>query len=155
MVDTDKPGRHNIRYAIYPHAGALGHHTVRAGYNFNNPMHVRSHPSPESVSSLLASLAISGAPGLIIDTVKRAEDDEDVSTGDLPTREGRNIVVRIFDSLGGKSTGTLTWGDLPVKKAVVVNLLEDDLHKLDFTSDGKGVQIVVRAFEVLTVRLQL
>jgi alpha-mannosidase len=118
-------------------------------------MHVHSHPAPASVSSLLGSLAITGAPGLIIDTVKRAEDDEDVSTGDLPTREGKNIIVRIFDSLGGKSTGTLTWGDLPVKKAVIVNLLEDDLRKLDLSSDGKGVQIVVRAFEVLTLRLQL
>jgi alpha-mannosidase len=118
-------------------------------------MDVKSHPSPSSVYSLLGALGITGAPGLVIDTVKRGEDDADVSTGDLPCREGKNIIVRIFDSLGGKSTGTLNWGSFPVKKVFITNLLEDDLRRLDMTKDGKGVQIVVRAFEVLTLRLQL
>jgi alpha-mannosidase len=118
-------------------------------------MHVHSHQSPSSVAPLLGALSITGAPGLIIDTVKRGEDDEDVSTGELPSRKGRNIIVRIFDSLGGKTSGTLTWCDIPVKNVYITNLLEDDLQELETTQDGTGVEITVRAFEVLTLRLKL
>ena len=35
-------GRHTIRYAILPHAGPLDSRTVRAGYNFNNPLALES-----------------------------------------------------------------------------------------------------------------
>jgi len=107
------------------------------------------------IKSLLSSFSIEGAPNLIIDCVKRGEDDEDVSAGELPKRKGRSIIVRLFDSLGGKSRGVLNWGDIPVKTAWKTNVLEDDLEEVKIASTGKGVEIEVRAFEVATYRLQL
>ena len=35
-------------------------------------------------------------------------------------------ILRIYDALGGKSKGVLTWGDIGVKKVVKVNALEDE-----------------------------
>lgn len=150
-VDT---GRHHVRYSIFPHAGPLDHHTIRAGYNLNSPMKLHHHPSPSTVSSLLSSFRIAGAPGLVLDTIKRGEDDSDVSVAALPTRKGQSVIVRLYDALGGKSKGVLTWGDLPVKSVCRTNVLEDDEEVLDIIKGG-GVEIEVRAFEVATYRLQL
>ena len=92
---------------------------------------------------------------MIMDCVKRGEDDEDVSTGELPKRKGHSVIVRIFDSLGGKSKGLLRWGSIPVKKAWRTNLLEDNLEEVKIEKDGMGIEVEVRAFEVVTYRLQL
>jgi alpha-mannosidase len=92
---------------------------------------------------------------LVIDCVKRGEDDEDVSLGELPKRKGHSIIVRIFDSLGGKSKGRLGWASIPVKKVWKTNVLEDDLEEVKIEKDGTGIEIEVRAFEVATYRLQL
>ena len=92
---------------------------------------------------------------MIIDCVKRGEDDEDVSGGELPKRKGRSIIVRLYDSLGGKSTGVLSWGGIPVQKVWKTNVLEDDLEEMKIGSSGTGMEIEVRAFEVATYRLQL
>jgi alpha-mannosidase len=160
-TDVFLTGRHNIRYAILPHEGPLNEHTIRAGYAFNNPLRLYRHPKAKNnniLHSLLRAFSIRNAPGLIIDTVKRAEDDEDVSVGAFPSRKGKSIIVRVFDSLGGKSTGDLHWGIIPVKKVFVTNLLEDDGEELEvqsFDAMSDGVEITVRAFEVLTLRLQL
>lgn len=152
---TDRTGRHHIRYAILPHSGPLGPTTVRAAFNFNNPLKVYSHASPLSVMPLLSAFRVTGpdSASLVIDTVKRGEDDEDVSRGELPMRKGRSIVLRVYDSLGGRSRGKLQWGELPVKKAWRCNLLEDDLEELDIGE--KGMDVEVRAFEVVSYRLQL
>ncbi|KAF2099330.1 hypothetical protein NA57DRAFT_37910 [Rhizodiscina lignyota] len=148
-------GRHHIRYAILPHSGPLSSATVRAAFNFNNPLKLYSHPSPLTVAPLLSAFHISGpdAASLVIDTVKRGEDDEDVSRGGLPPRKGRSIVVRLYDALGGKCKARLNWGGLKVRKASRCNVLEDDLEECEI--GDKGMDIVVRAFEVVSFRLQL
>ena len=101
------------------------------------------------------SIQLTGSPALVLDTIKRGEDDEDVSRGELPTRKGRSVVVRVYESLGGKARGCICVdGDvLPVMKVAKVNLLEDDGEEMKF-EEGK-CRIELRAFEVATFRLQL
>lgn len=146
-------GRHHIRYAILPHDGALDQRTIRAARNFNSPMKIYSHPSSSTASSLLSSIKLEGSPALVVDCVKRGEDDEDVSRGELPKRKGRSIILRIYESLGGKARGTIKTS-LNVKRVWSTNLLEDDGEELIMTPDGE-VGIELRAFEVATFRLQL
>ena len=104
-------------------------------------------------SSLLSSIQLHGSPSLILDTIKRGEDDEDVSRGELPMRKGRSIILRIYESLGGKARGTIK-ARLDVKRVWKTNLLEDDGELMVITPDGE-VRIELRAFEVATFRLQL
>ena len=92
---------------------------------------------------------------MIIDTIKRGEDDEDVSRGELGKRKGRSIIVRLYDSLGGKVKARLSWGVLPVKRVWKTNVLEDDGEEFEVKEKENGVPIEVRAFEVQTYRLQL
>ncbi|KAJ5768558.1 hypothetical protein N7533_001141 [Penicillium manginii] len=150
-------GRHRIRYAILPHAGALDSRTVRAGYNFNQPLVVEQASSNLSAcNAAFRAVSVRGAPSLILDAVKRGEDDEDVSTNDLPSRKGKSIVVRIYESLGGKARGTIHSG-LDVKRVWKCNVLEDDEEELEVrkADGGSAVSIELRAFEVATFRLQL
>lgn len=157
-TNLSPPGRHNIRYAILPHAGPLDSITVRTAINFNHPFRLYTSSSSsvlKSSSSTLSSITLSGSPSLILDAIKRGEDDEDVSRGELPQREGRSIIVRIYESLGGKSRGVLRC-TLGVKKCFRTNLLEDDEEQLQgWDSKGEKIDIELRPFEVATFRLQL
>lgn len=152
-------GRHNIRYAILPHAGPLDDRTIRAGFNFNSPLVVeQAGPKASTAAAIFKALSIKGSPALILDVVKRGEDDEDVARDDVPTRPGKSIILRIYESLGGKARGTIETS-LPVKKAWKCNVLEDneDLLDLKRTDDRAtlNIDIELRAFEVATFRLQL
>uniref|UniRef100_A0A093XXE9 Alpha-mannosidase n=1 Tax=Talaromyces marneffei PM1 TaxID=1077442 RepID=A0A093XXE9_TALMA len=155
-------GRHHIRYAILPHSGPLDHRTIRAGYNFNQPLTAVSATTKSASTGAFDAIHMTGSKALILDTVKRGEDDEDVSRGELAKRPGQSIIMRLYESLGGKARGTIHT-TLPVKRVWKTNVLEDDEaefpilqnHK-DATIEGqKSVDIELRPFEVATFRLQL
>jgi alpha-mannosidase len=159
-------GHHTTRYAIFPHAGQLDHKTVRKAFEFNNPLKIVGRSTSASTSSpILNAFHIHGASNLVLDTIKRGEDDEDVSRGELPVKEGHSVILRIYDSLGGKSKGVLTWGQLKAKKVVKCNALEDDekdgeleVQIVDVQGGGEeklGVKLEVRAFEIVTLKVLL
>lgn len=149
-------GRHHIRWAIMPHVGPLTAESVHTAYNFNNPMSVYAlteSPKQKSDHSLFSSIRLSGSDSLILDCIKRGEDDEDVSRRELPGREGRSVILRMYEAMGGKSRGTIETS-LPVKKIIKCNVLEDDGEVCDTYGEVK-CDIELRAFEVATFRLQL
>lgn len=150
-------GHHRLRYAILPHSGGLDNRTVRTAYNFNNPLIL--HEAAEKWSlcdTALRSISVEDAPSVVLDVIKRGEDDEDVSTGELPIRSGKSVIVRVYESLGGKARGSIV-STLPVKKAWKCNVLEDDEEELQIEKRQGclGVNLDMRAFEVATFRLQL
>lgn len=145
-----------MKYAIFPHSGPLDSRTVRAAYNFNHPLTlartVSSKSSSSDSSKLLSSIRLEGSEALILDCIKRGEDDEDVSRGELPKRKGKSIIIRIYESLGGRARGVLKCS-LGVKKVTKCNVLEDDGEEVAF-KDGQA-KVELKAFEVGTYRLQL
>jgi alpha-mannosidase len=150
-------GRHRIRWAIMPHDGPLTWQTVRTAYNFNNPMSLYAlQPSSGPEEALLSSIRLSGSQSMILDCIKRGEDDEDVVSHDseyVTRRTGRSIILRIYESMGGKSRGLIET-TLPVKTITKCNLLEDDGEECKMY--GKSIcEVELRAFEVATFRLQL
>jgi alpha-mannosidase len=150
-------GTHSTRYAIFPHQGPLNHVTVRKAFEFNNPLKIVGHSSPSH--GLLNTFHIHNAPNLVLDTIKRAEDDEDISRGELPVKKGHSVILRVYDSLGGKSKGVLTWGYLKVKRVVKCSALEDEEEEIKemraVESGEKGVVLGVRAFEIVTLKVEL
>jgi alpha-mannosidase len=84
--------------------------------------------------------------------VKRGEDDEDVTTDNLPKKVGRSVIVRVYDALGGHGRGIVetTWA---VSKVFKTNLLEDDGDEVLF-KDGK-FEVDLGTFQVATYRLVL
>lgn len=146
-------GRHHIRWAIMPHIGPLSSRSVRAAFNFNNPMGVYTLTGSKPDAALFSCIRLCGGDSLILDCIKRGEDDEDVSRGELAQREGQSIILRIYESMGGKSRGTIETS-LPVKKITKCNVLEDDGEECKTYGKVK-CDIELRAFEVATFRLQL
>ena len=152
-------GRHHIRYAILGHVGGLNSDVVRVAQNFNHPLRLLpvSAAASKSLPSLQPLVEFQGSKNVILSAVKRAEDDADVSRGILPTKnKGKSIVVRLYDSLGGKSIGSIV-SNLPIKKAFKTNLLEEDKEEISVTNEhGKTIMpVTLRAFEIATYRLEL
>jgi alpha-mannosidase len=149
-------GRHSIRWAILPHKGGLSSTTVKAAYAFNTPLKVLSAPKAtvESLSSVPIKLINTDESGsIILDTIKRGHDDEDVSRREgLRVNSGRSIILRLYESLGGRSRGSIET-EFDVKRVTKVNILEDEIEEVSL-EDGK-FDITLRPFEVATYKLQL
>lgn len=150
-------GRHRIRYAIFPHSGGLDHRTIQAGYNFNTPL--IAYEGTVQMPLLHAALQIVrvvNSRSIVLDSVKRGEDDEDLTTGELPSRPGKSVIVRVYESLGGRARDSIT-SSMPVKRVWKCNVLEDDEEELEVLREGtsSSFHIELRAFEVATYRLQL
>lgn len=146
-------GHHHIEWAVLPHDGPLGTETVRAAHNFNNPMKLVSVVTDKPEKNLFSAITLEGNKSLVLDVVKRGEDDEDVSRGEFSKRKGQSVILRIYESTGGKSRGIIRT-TLPIKAVYKTNALEDDEEELEVYGKGK-VDIEQRPFEVATYRLQL
>jgi len=107
-----------------------------------------------------APFLVSGAHNVILETVKRGDDD-DVS-GPGP----ETVVLRLYEAYGGHTTVRLMISSLVgVEKAIITNLLEDDNDdELGFTATveeeanrdySKYLKLSFRGFEVKTLKLTL
>jgi alpha-mannosidase len=129
-------GEHAISFAIAPHAGGWQDAGVTAqALCFNAPLLVAGDEAAGGAAP--RSLLSCDAPGLLIDTVKRAEDSD-------------ALIVRLYEAHGGRGTARLRVG-LPFTGAWFANLLEDRLA--DAESDADSVVIPYRPFEIVTVAL--
>ncbi|MFE7071234.1 alpha-mannosidase [Streptomyces sp. NPDC057620] len=123
-------GRHHFTYALLP--GATIEDAVAEGYSLNLPLRVADSAStPEPVVSVEGE-------GVTIEAVKLADD----ASGD--------VVVRLYESRGGRAQGTLRTS-FPLAGAEITDLLERPLSTAD--TDGNGVPVTLRPFEIQTLRL--
>ncbi|MER5811209.1 glycoside hydrolase family 38 C-terminal domain-containing protein [Streptomyces sp. NPDC002033] len=130
---TDQ-GRHTLRFALAP--GATLGDAVREGHALNLPERVVTGAGP------VAPLVAVDEDAVVVEAVKLAED-----------RSG-DVVVRLYESRGGRATATLTPG-FPVAAAVESDLLERPLDGSavgPVTRAGK-IALTLRPFQILTVRL--
>ncbi|ODV59575.1 alpha-mannosidase [Ascoidea rubescens DSM 1968] len=72
----------------------------------------------------------------------------------------KSVIIRVYDSLGGKSKGVIVVKKLlPLLRVYKVNNLEEDVEVLEFSSstenDEYTIQIELRAFEIAGYRLVL
>ncbi|MDT0445217.1 alpha-mannosidase [Streptomyces johnsoniae] len=128
--DADR-GRHRLAYALV--VGASLADAVREGYRFNLPE--RRVPG----TSAVPPVAVTDHEAVVIEAVKLADD----RSGDL--------VVRLYEALGGRATATLRV-DAPGAVAVPVDLLERPLPGTA-PLPGPEVPLHLRPFEILTLRI--
>ncbi|AQS71542.1 glycoside hydrolase family 38 C-terminal domain-containing protein [Streptomyces pactum] len=123
-------GRHRFTYALLP--GATIEEAVAEGYALNLPLRLANAAgAPEPVVSVAGN-------GVTIEAVKLADD----SSGD--------VVVRLYESRGGRAEGVLRTG-FPLAGARITDLLERPLTTTD--TDGNSVPVALRPFEIQTLRL--
>ena len=107
-------GQHRFAYAVYPHTGTWQEAGVVAqGCGFNVPL---QWCCAEEVSWFSVD-----DPGLVLDTVKRAEDSD-------------ALVLRLYEAHGGRGTARVRVG-LPFESAALCNTLEEAGEPLDVVGD--------------------
>ncbi|PWL47993.1 MAG: alpha-mannosidase [Clostridiales bacterium] len=138
-VDADRE-RHEFTYALLPHAGSLrAADTVRQGYLLNCPLEARVQQADGGALAPRFSLVCDEAEsGVVIDTVKRAEDSGET-------------VVRLYEPLGGRRAAALRFG-LPVRGVCRTNLAETDDQPLALAADG-SLPLTLSAFEIVTLKV--
>ncbi|MDX3072234.1 alpha-mannosidase [Streptomyces sp. MI02-7b] len=127
--ETDQ-GSHRFTYALLP--GAAVGDAVAEGLALNLPLRPAAQAEP-----VRPPLRV-GHPGITVESVKLADD-----------RSG-DVVVRLYESRGGRASGTLVPG-FALAGARVTDLLERP--ERDAPRDGDGVAVSLRPFQILTLRL--
>ncbi len=129
-------GAHEFSYALLPHQGdwRVGE-TVRHAYLFNMPAPARF----SSRQMQTASLVTTDRPGLVIETVKAAEN-------------GDGIIVRVYDAHNTRGPATLTFVR-EIQSAEATNLLEESAGPADVS--GRALRLNVRPYGIQTFRLRL
>ncbi|MET7367461.1 glycoside hydrolase family 38 C-terminal domain-containing protein [Streptomyces sp. NPDC005566] len=122
-------GTHRFRYALAP--GAQVTDAVREGLALNLPLRA-------AVAPAVPSLVTTGHPAVTVESVKLAED------------RGGDVVVRLYESAGGRADTTLRVG-FPVVRAQITDLLERPVEEAVAGEDG--LVLSLRPFQILTVRL--
>jgi len=130
---TDQ-GEHQYTYSLFPHAGDWRNGgSVQRARELNQPAVV----TPGNAVSVSSLFTIS-SPNVIVDSVKKAEDSDDV-------------IIRLHEAYGQSLKTTLTLG-LRAEAAVECDLLEQDLTPLKI---GKmKVSLKFSAFEIKTLKVK-
>ena len=129
--ETDT-GRHRFRYALQP--GATLTDAVAAGHALNLPLR-RTAAAPAT-----PLISLTGPTSAVVESVKLADD-----------RSG-DVIVRLYESLGARTTCTLRPAFRPAS-ATLTDLLERPTTPLTPGDDGT-LTLPLRPFQILTLRLQ-
>lgn len=129
---------HVFTYSLYPHKGSYKTGgTVRMGYRLNNPFTVLELPKQSGNMPESFSLVSADDERIIIETVKKAEDDD-------------GIIVRLYDAFDRRGKVGVTFG-FDFREAYVCDLMENVTDKAEH--DGRTVYINVGNFEIVTLKI--
>ncbi len=125
-------GRHHNRVTVRP--GSAIADAIQEGYRTNLPVRaVRGNTAVEPIVRV-------SNPAIVVEAVKLAED-----------RSG-DVVIRLYESLGGRATGELTAG-FPVSSVAFTDLLERPIDSARSAVTSTGATLNLRPFELVTLRL--
>jgi alpha-mannosidase len=136
-------GRHRFAYALYPHQGDWRDaETVRRAYEFNVPVQfVRgSRPSEGNVSQSMSIVSVD-RPNVIIETIKKAENED-------------AIIVRLYETYGQRGAATLSFGQ-SVRSIEEVDLMENPMEGASPIAAANGIsaEFTYGPYEIKSFRL--
>jgi alpha-mannosidase len=137
--------KHAFAYSLYPHPGDhVDGGVVRAAYELHEPLKVmligdgfKPAGDVAEPDTLKRSFLTVEPSGVIVETVKLAEDGDDV-------------IVRLYESEHRSVTAEIQFG-FPATAAAIVNLLEEHPEPLPVTSNT--VRVPFGPFEIKTLRV--
>jgi alpha-mannosidase len=138
-------GTHEFSYALLPHPGDWrAGETVQHAYLFNMPVTARLVPTQQLSPGAQAlppgvSFVAADRPGLVIETIKPAED-------------GNGIIIRLYEAYNTRGPATLTFAR-EIASAEETNLLEERTGPADF--GGRELRLHVRPYGISTFRVRL
>jgi alpha-mannosidase len=127
-------GDHEFVYALYPHLGDWRNGTVQAAENLHYPLRVTAASDAAKRSSFLRV----DDQSLRLACLKKAEDSEDV-------------VLRLYEAYGNRGR-TVIETALPLRKATIVNILEEPIDELAI-NDERRITLSFTPFQVISLKL--
>ncbi|PAD75243.1 alpha-mannosidase [Paenibacillus campinasensis] len=145
---------HTFTYSLYPHAGNHVEAGVyKKGWELNVPLRTMDcakagHPAeaqnPKTDAVLAPSFLQTGHPLVMVESVKQAEDSED-------------IILRLYETSGTRVQTVLRVA-MALEEAWSADLLEREQARLDVEEDGEQgasfVHLTFKPFEIHTLRLK-
>ncbi|MFA5865476.1 MAG: alpha-mannosidase [Phycisphaerae bacterium] len=128
---------HKLTYSLLPHTGNFTQGVIQQAYQLNAPitaLTVGPHPGP--VAARVSNFDISGE-NIIIETVKKAEDDN-------------GLIVRMYEAHGSRGTRTFHTS-LPVQRIFETDLMEKEENRL--TPKDGTVKLSFTPFQIRTLKL--
>ena len=134
--DCDK-GEHSFTYSMYPHSGSVRNSEVyKEAYLLNNPFICAKAEGKGKLPSNFSLISVD-KENVIIDTVKKAEDSDD-------------IIVRLFES-SNKSTNVKVKLSVPANKVMVCGVMENEMKKVKLSNNEFLLR--VKPFEIITLKI--
>jgi alpha-mannosidase len=127
-------GDHEFGYAVYPHAGDWRNGTVQAAEDMHWPLRVTAAQG----TAVQPSLFRFKVNPLKFACLKKAEDSDDV-------------ILRLYEPYGNRGQTTLETA-LPLKKAAIVNILEEQANEL-LVEDEQRITVSFTPFQVISLKL--
>lgn len=131
-------GEQYYTYALYPHTGDWKNGTVQEGYALNIPLLAAVTETHPGCLAKVHSFFHVDRENVIIDTVKKAEDSDE-------------IILRVYEAYGARGPATLGF-DRPVDQALECNLLEEGEQPV--TIEEQKIKFYIKPFEIKTFRVK-
>ena len=133
-------GRHVFTYSLLPHSGGFRDGgVVQEAYGLNQPLQAAPAAGGGTLPETF-SLASCAQPGVILETVKLAEDWED-------------LIFRFYEAYDRRVRADITLG-VPFDSVTVCDLLERPVETPELQVSGQTVTLPVRNFEIVTLRVR-
>ncbi|MBQ2774519.1 MAG: alpha-mannosidase [Clostridia bacterium] len=125
---------HYFTYALYPHAGTVENsNVVNHGYSLNLPLYCAKSTADHGSYSFVSA----DKDNIIIETVKRAEDSND-------------IVIRAYETWNKKTACSYKFAEAP-KSVYICNLLEENEEEVPV--NGDEINLEFKPFEIKTIKV--
>lgn len=133
-------GRHVFTYSLLPHAGGWrDSRVVQEAYALNSPLLARAvTPQPGGALPPCYELATLASDHVILETVKKAEDDE-------------AWIVRLYEYKQYREKGVNLTFARPIRHAVECNLIEEEERPA--TYEGRTLTFSIRPYEIKTFKV--
>ena len=136
--NADK-GKHEFTYSLLPHSGNHKQGgVVQEAYRLNRPFLAAQAKGDGRISDLF-SLVECNRENVIIETVKRAENDD-------------AVVIRAYDSYNRKGEVEFKFG-FDIHEAYICDLLENKLEKTNVL-DNRTIKANISNFEIITIMVK-
>jgi alpha-mannosidase len=132
-------GKHRFSYQLLVDAQPL--YCIEAGYLLSHPPLVHVPDTDRNTANLPGSRSLINTDyvGLVIETIKRAEDND-------------GIIVRAYNAVNETSSAEIMV-DFPLAAVYLCNMLEENEQSLTVFDDGQSFAVQYKPFEILTLRL--
>jgi len=132
-------GKHVLAYSLLPHSGSLyDADTPKNAYSFNQPLEAMEISTQTGNLPEAFSMVSCQGDNVIAETVKKAENSDD-------------MIVRLYEAFNSRGNVVVTVPD-GFRQAFLCDLMENELTQLDF-ADNK-VSLMVKNFEIVTLKFK-